>query len=472
MGCGDGFAGVVVLMGSTVWDGSVRERIASRDAVRRARHGYVAGPELQVWTDAPAAATPAVDAATPTSVDATPAAAAATAAAGTPADTAPTASASAAAAPLSPVMQYLVDSHRLRKEIRMPPPLVKPTHKRRRRGRGGGGAADSESEAPPTAAPLPDPAVAAAHAAAKAAAIETAVSLVRRHCFGHEHVGDTTLLRVPELWATFLKVGMPLTALIRNLGRMTMMGLTDRPDLLARVTTRLTDARALAAARIHPMTLLDALCTYRTGGGARGVARWTASRALVEALDAAFYLAFKNVRPTGRRYLAGLDVSGSMGWTRCAGMTSVDCRQAAAAMLMSVVKVEPWLKTVAFSNKLEPFELKPEETLDQVVERTAAIPMGGTDCALPILHALENRIPVDVFLILTDNETWFGSVHPAEALRRYRAALQLPDAKLVVMGFTATQFSIADPGDPGMLDVAGLDSAVPQLVADFARGQL
>ncbi|GLC64530.1 hypothetical protein PLESTF_000175800 [Pleodorina starrii] len=424
-------------------------------------------------TDAPAAAaTPAGDAATPTSVAATPAAAAATDAAATPADTAPTAAAvgSAAAAPLSPVMQYLVDANRLRKDIRMPLPLVKPTHKRRRRGRAA--AADSESEAPPTAAPPPDPAVAAAHAAARAAAIETAVSLVRRHCFGHEHVGDTTLLRVPELWATFLKVGMPLTALIRNLGRMTMMGLTDRPDLLARVTTRLTDARALAAARIHPMTLLDALCTYRTGGGVRGVARWAASPALVEALDAAFYLAFKNVRPTGRRYLAGLDVSGSMGFTRCAGMTSVDCRQAAAAMLMSVVKVEPWLKTVAFSNKLEPFELKPEETLDQVVERTAAIPMGGTDCALPILHALENRIHVDVFLILTDNETWFGSVHPAEALRRYRAALQLPDAKLVVMGFAATQFSIADPGDPGMLDVAGLDSAVPQLVADFARGQL
>jgi len=35
---------------------------------------------------------------------------------------------------------------------------------------------------------------------------------------------------------------------------------------------------------------------------------------------------------------------------------------------------------------------------------------------------------------------------------------------------TATNFTIADPSDPGMLDIAGFDSAVPTLITDFARG--
>jgi 60 kDa SS-A/Ro ribonucleoprotein len=35
---------------------------------------------------------------------------------------------------------------------------------------------------------------------------------------------------------------------------------------------------------------------------------------------------------------------------------------------------------------------------------------------------------------------------------------------------TATGFSIADPSDPGMLDVVGFDAAAPQVMADFARG--
>jgi 60 kDa SS-A/Ro ribonucleoprotein len=39
-----------------------------------------------------------------------------------------------------------------------------------------------------------------------------------------------------------------------------------------------------------------------------------------------------------------------------------------------------------------------------------------------------------------------------------------------VVGTTATECSIANPSDPGMLDIAGFDTAVPQLVADFSRG--
>jgi 60 kDa SS-A/Ro ribonucleoprotein len=37
---------------------------------------------------------------------------------------------------------------------------------------------------------------------------------------------------------------------------------------------------------------------------------------------------------------------------------------------------------------------------------------------------------------------------------------------------TCNGFSIADPNDPGMLDVVGFDTATPQLVSDFARGAL
>jgi 60 kDa SS-A/Ro ribonucleoprotein len=33
-------------------------------------------------------------------------------------------------------------------------------------------------------------------------------------------------------------------------------------------------------------------------------------------------------------------------------------------------------------------------------------------------------------------------------------------------------FSIADPADPGTLDVIGFDAATPQLISDFARDAL
>lgn len=37
-------------------------------------------------------------------------------------------------------------------------------------------------------------------------------------------------------------------------------------------------------------------------------------------------------------------------------------------------------------------------------------------------------------------------------------------AKLMVCAFSSTEFTIADPADPGMLDVAGLDSAIPEVI--------
>jgi 60 kDa SS-A/Ro ribonucleoprotein len=111
------------------------------------------------------------------------------------------------------------------------------------------------------------------------------------------------------------------------------------------------------------------------------------------------------------------------------------------------------------------------EKLESVVARADALPFAGTDCALPMLYALERRLEIDTFIVYTDNETWFGQVHPDEALRAYRVKSGIP-AKLIVVGMTATGFTVADPNDAGMLDVVGFDTATPNLIADFSRGEL
>jgi 60 kDa SS-A/Ro ribonucleoprotein len=86
-----------------------------------------------------------------------------------------------------------------------------------------------------------------------------------------------------------------------------------------------------------------------------------------------------------------------------------------------------------------------------------------------MLYAQAQEREVDAFVIYTDSETWAGHVHPVQALQDYRRASGL-DARLVVVGLVSNGFSIADPADPGMLDVVGFDTATPQLISDFARG--
>lgn len=89
------------------------------------------------------------------------------------------------------------------------------------------------------------------------------------------------------------------------------------------------------------------------------------------------------------------------------------------------------------------------------------MPLGGTDCVLPMRYALGRGRSIDTFAIHTDSETWAGDIHPVEALRRHRAATGIA-ARLIVVGMVANRFSIADPNDAGMLDVVGFDTSTPR----------
>jgi 60 kDa SS-A/Ro ribonucleoprotein len=207
---------------------------------------------------------------------------------------------------------------------------------------------------------------------------------------------------------------------------------------------------------------------YEQGHGERSDATWVPAPAVVEALDAAFYSSFEQVWPAGRRHLLGLDVSGSMSLGRIAGVPGLTPRMASAAMAMVTAATEPSCEFMAFTTKPSRLKIARALRLATVLKLIDRADFGGTDCALPMLWAMEQKLEVDLFAVYTDSETWFGSVHPWQALEQYRERTGIP-AKLVVVGMTATEFSIANPADAGMLDVVGFDTASPHLIADFAR---
>ncbi len=298
-------------------------------------------------------------------------------------------------------------------------------------------------------------------------------NLIREHRFTHEmllteHKND------PAIWEALLE-DMPQTALIRNLGKLTSVGvLAPGSAAVKKVAAQLTDRERISLARVHPIALLSALRVYEQGHGERAQKRanallWTPVREIVDALDAAFYLAFKSIEPTGRAHLLALDVSGSMTGGMIAGVPGLTPRVASAAMAMATARSEESFLATAFSTTLMPLSISPRQRLDDVLKAVQNLPFGGTDCAQPMIWALENKVVVDTFVVYTDNETWAGNIHPHQALAEYRHRMGRP-AKLIVVGMTATSFTIADPEDPGMLDVVGFDTAAPQVMADFARG--
>lgn len=314
----------------------------------------------------------------------------------------------------------------------------------------------------------------------------------------------TQALNDADVWRALIDNGsLPLGALLRQLPKLTRLGLFEKlkdGSRLGVVVKRLTDAEEIERARIHPIAVLIALRTYAEGRSQRGDSTWDPSREVIDALDKAFYLAFKNVVPSGKKFLIGLDVSSSMGskFRDARGnVSTLSSRDISAALALVTVATEPETHVIGFTGGRSGYSygygrgnafpkggsgrlgnsvsnldsaVDPNRRLDDVISQISGLPFGSTDCSLPMLYALENGLRPDVFLVITDNETWAGEMQPHEALEKYRRETGI-DAKLIVLATSPTRSTITDQNDVNSLDIVGFDSAAPSVVSAFARGE-
>lgn len=305
-----------------------------------------------------------------------------------------------------------------------------------------------------------------------AGSVREAVSVITERNVPWEFLPDRWLTE-PAVWDALIDT-IGVTALLRNLGRMTRLGtLAPLGDAAQRVRARLTDAEALAGARIHPMTVYLALAAYRAG---RTPARpgkepqfWAPLPAVCDALEEAWELSYGHVEPSGRRLLIAVDASASMSCKQVlANGTPVGTTyKVANTLAMIMMRVERGnAHCIEVTTEMRPSPITARTSLAEIQGRRPY--GGGTDLAVPFTWALREQVQADGVLVLTDNVTWAGDRHPSQALAEYRCRVS-PAARLIVAGMNPTGESIGDPGDPGVLNVAGLDANLPALVTEFLR---
>ena len=287
-----------------------------------------------------------------------------------------------------------------------------------------------------------------------------------------EHL-PTELLNTPQIWNSLLS-GMGMTALVRNLGKLSQVGVASSRS--QDIIKMLTDAKNIKESRIHPLQVLVGMKTYSQGKGDLGSMTWPVNSYITTALTTTFRQAFGNITPTGKRFMIGLDVSGSMSMGMCAGAKNITPREGSVAMAMITLHAEGAqnVHIYGFSNTFYNFngKIRPEMTIQDAIKVTD-VPFGATDCALPMTEALKmytrSGVGIDVFCVYTDSETYAPTVHPQVALEEYRRVTGI-DAKLIVIGMMANQLTIADPKDKNTLNLAGFDTSTPELISMFVRG--
>lgn len=309
-----------------------------------------------------------------------------------------------------------------------------------------------------------------------------AVELIGRYKLTHEMVNND-LKKNPDIWAALLEHMKP-EAMLRNLGRMTAIGLVKPLSQASKkIVGVFSDPEQVKKARLHPFKTLIGLKTYEQGHGDKGSLSWSPVPAVLSAMETAFYSGFASVEPTNKNFYFGVDISGSMSTSIVAGhrkgkggrlepnVLPISCREGTGVLTMMMARTERNYYAMGFTSgrgALTEIKITPKMDLKTVCNIMSKLPMGGTDCALPMIDAKNRKLEVDSFVVLTDNETWAGSIKPAQALNDYRQATGRP-AKLIVVAMAGTDFTIADPEDPESLDIVGMDSSVVELISNFSR---
>lgn len=289
----------------------------------------------------------------------------------------------------------------------------------------------------------------------------------------------TQFLKEAKVWKTLFYNGqLRGQALIRNITRLARIGAFDDMMFAADYAAAIADAEMIEKTRLHPINFLNALVVFQEGQIDRSgssmwyssrTKNWTTNGKVKDALNDGFHLAFKSVKPSDKRTLVGVDVSGSMS---CSAIgLDLSCAQVSAAVAMTVARTEPYSDIVGFSSQIVDLDISARDSLDSAMRKVSNKNFGSTDPAKAIQYALQRKIAVDTFIIITDNETNSGHQKPFQALKEYRQKTGI-DARLAVLGVASTDFTVADPDDKGTMDFCGFDSSAPKVLADFSAGRI
>lgn len=291
----------------------------------------------------------------------------------------------------------------------------------------------------------------------------------------------TQFLNNVDVWKTlFYNGALGQTALLRNITRFAKMGAFNDLVFAGDVAEALADGERIAKGRVHPVAYANALGIYRNGAPDRNAyygfypqrrRGWDVNAKVAGGLEAGFYASFGSIVPANKATMVALDVSGSMAGPAPSGLVGMNCREASAVMAMVTVRTEPYVMVTGFSHNLKVLNISDTDSLETVVRKISGIPFGSTDCALPMTYAKNKGLGIDTFVVYTDNETWAGRIKPHQALKQYRDSSGRA-ARSAVVGMAATNFTIADPTDRGMMDFVGFDAAAPRVLADFSAGRI
>lgn len=251
-----------------------------------------------------------------------------------------------------------------------------------------------------------------------------------------------------------------------NLNTFARHGVFQDPKVVKAVVARLTDPTEITKARVMPYQIYTAYL-YSDSSLPPGI---------VQALSKAADIALNNIPDFPDNLLIGIDVSGSMGGlitgARGTASTKMRCVDVAALMTAAIAAKSPATKIIPFSDRAKS-GFKLAGSIVDSATNLAALLGGGTDCSIPIQHALTMK-KVDAIIVISDNESWSNtySGRGTASMNLWRQVQQKnPDAKLINIDITPSK-STQVTNEKNVINIGGFSDAVFNVLSNYMNGSI
>lgn len=309
---------------------------------------------------------------------------------------------------------------------------------------------------------------------------EHAIAAIKAGKLTHEMVAPIAEMS-KAVWQTLFEQ-MPMTATVRNLGSLTEIGVlsyqdTNNLDLLERRLNK----ESLKKARVHPFELMKALKVYEAGGKIGSSSKvWTPIPRVQDILEKAIQVAFDSQEPTGKVFGLFLDVSGSM---RCSAVQVEKSKgrgtpltfmasELTAMLALTAAKTEPNYIVRGFNSSVTNLGITAADSYSKALNKVVSNTFGDTNAAAAFEWATKAKQYIDVFVLMTDGESWFGGQHAYQALNEYRNKVNL-NAKAIYITLTPTSRTVlSDPSDVNSYNLLGFDTEAISYIQAVARGDI
>ncbi|CAC5409700.1 TROVE2 [Mytilus coruscus] len=298
------------------------------------------------------------------------------------------------------------------------------------------------------------------------------IELITLHGLEREHIPNS-FLSEKEVWRVLLRT-MPLTAMIRNMGKMTRLGIFDdeHASFFVTLVKEKLESDVLQESKVHPLRILFALRQYQAGKGDKGKLEWHPNHAITTILEKAFDDTVSLQPKSGKRYLLAVSVSGEMK-EKLIG-SPLTASEAAGAMVHTIVKKEDRVETLLFENNLErPYisTIDPNDNFNSIKRKLELFsPSEGHQITFSNWARDNNNF--DVIMVFTDTLTGEGEGHVTEPFDHFCQSHRVgaPNHARVIVAMTGKTNDVVEPCDIQTLHVIGFDPSSPQIINSFISG--